>query len=358
MIKSIGVIEDVRENYDIRKLDELIAIDDSGIFFIRGKIEFFSNTNEEEKEEGLTKVMIQNTESFSIQTIDEPTGVTHRRNGEIKIVNNRRTCTFSKWVCSEEYSERVGYTGVLTQDVDNNKYVHIGEGNSYKDTENNSLFGIMKKHVKKQHDKEITSWTAVERYNDAADKEAIKQMVPSYELDKLIDTEGNVIMLSHASGKGRIFWIIQRLEVYNQALTAWYFEATFDGNEHNRRALMYYHTGSGSNYPIFWIGYHDCPRIYIEGWRRARSEIMVTHDNMRHGFKGELLIQDDLNWKWVYNGPKTRGVQISNRNVSEIAGRIWPSYNEGFHSPAGMGYVVATSANTNLQLNAQYVLWR
>ena len=31
MIKSIGVVEDVRENYDIRKLDELIVIDDSGI---------------------------------------------------------------------------------------------------------------------------------------------------------------------------------------------------------------------------------------------------------------------------------------------------------------------------------------
>lgn len=133
------------------------------------------------------------------------------------------------------------------------------------------------------------------------------------------------------SPPNRDFLVTNRLEAFdNVFIVAKYILAyTFNGNPYDRWAIM------RAEYNDFHIlGDDRFDRVYFEGYFRPRviqSDAGCFAGN-QYTRGNCFMIQEDLNWKWVYNGGRVGFVSVNPTVCNEIYYKGTPDFGVGWPS--------------------------
>lgn len=127
------------------------------------------------------------------------------------------------------------------------------------------------------------------------------------------------------------FLVTERLETFdNVFIVAKNILAyTFNNNPNDRWAIM-----RAENNDFHILGQDRFDRVYLEGYFRPR---VIQSDGGcfagNHYTRGNcLMIQEDLNWKWVYNGGRVGYVNVHPTVCNEIYYKGTPDFGVGWPS--------------------------
>lgn len=311
-------------------LNDILEIRESGLYDITNKALTYNNVplsdllhNNLSNSEVYLEVI--NTGELSIQIIHTST-FEMRRSG----IKQGYTWKWSDW--GKTYAvtkEKIDSISNEKPDVDSWNYNEVKEAlrEYVKQIKGASYIDIDKGKQPAYNDIEVRA-----KINDLVDRSRRTEIVPHNAQQMESDIrDGYWQQSENLTPPNRDFLYTNRLETFdNTFIVSKYIVAyTFNGNPFDRWAIM-----RAENNDVHYLGHDRFDRVYFEGHYRPR---VIASDGGR--FAGNdftrgncFMIQEDLNWKWVYNGGRVGYVNVSPTVCNEIYYKGTPDFGVGWPS--------------------------
>lgn len=317
---------------ELRKtnLDELIEVRDSGLYDVVNKNVTYNNKSinsllDNKFNQSETYLEIKNTKTISVQIIHTST-YDIRRTG----IKNNYKYKWSGWCKSLETStENLDSLSELKNATNVYTYDEVKE--------------VLKRHIKSIKGASYIDMDKGKQpaYNDIAVKESISRLVNKDRRTELVPhnaetTEADVRDNFWKSRENLVppnrDWLnVGRIENWDNGyiIADRYLHYTYNGNPDDLWCMMRADTDA-----FHILGHDRFDRIYLEGW--FRPKVTQTDGGCfagNHNTRGNcFMIQEDLNWKWVYNGGRTGFVHVNPTVCNEVYYKCSPDFGIGWPS--------------------------